>query len=305
MKKQLLSVVISAYNEEVKIEDCLRSVQFADEIIFVDNESTDDTIEIAKKYTNKIYTRPNNPMLNVNKNYGFTKAAGDWILSLDADERVTPELAKEISHLIEVNGRGDKLNGYFLPRKNIIFGKWIKHTGWYPDHQLRLFRHGFGKFPEKHVHEMIQADGLTEYLKEHIVHYNYDSVLQFLQKLGAIYAPNEADQLIESGYSFDWKDTIRLPAKEFISRYFAREGYKDGLHGLILSLLMAFYHFIVFVNIWERQGFKQIDDNILNDTQQEFKKFNKELMFWFANEKIKNSQNRLKKIWLRGKQRLI
>lgn len=301
MKKGNFSVVISAYNEEKKIEDCLSSVRdLANEIIFVDNSSTDKTVEIAKKYTSKIYTRLNNPMLNVNKNFGFTKAEGDWILSLDADERVSPELSEEIKAVIQKSN----MNGYWLPRKNIIFGKWIEHSGWYPDHQLRLFRRGKGKFPEKHVHEMIEVNGETGYLKEHIIHYNYENISQFLEKLGKIYAPNEAEQLIIEGYTLDWRDAIRLPTKEFVSRFFARKGYKDGFHGLMLSLLMAFYHLVVFAYVWERQNFKEEKSNFVVEVEKEWKRGYKDILFWSVNERLKQKKNPISKILLRVKAKL-
>ena len=154
MKK--ISVVISAFNEEKNIKDCLESVKWADEIILVDNSSTDKTVQIARQYTRKIYNRPNLVMLNKNKNFGFTKATGEWILNLDADERVTPALAEEILAVITKgrSGRNDPGSkephdpgskefrierplpesppqvGYEMPRKNIIFGKWIEHGLW-------------------------------------------------------------------------------------------------------------------------------------------------------------------------------
>lgn len=288
--------MVSVFNGEQVLDDCLKSVVFADEIIVVNNSSTDKTLEIARKYTDKIFTRPNNPMLNINKNFGFSKATGEWILYLDADERITDELKAEIESRIKNHESG--VNGYWIPRKNIIFGKWIEHSGWYPDHQLRLFKKGKGKFPEEHVHEMVKVEGKIEYLKGHILHYNYDSVSQFLQKLGTIYGPNEAEQLIKNGYNFDWRDAIRFPVKEFLSRFFAREGYKDGFHGLMLSLLMAFYHLIVFSYIWEKHKFKQIDDGeLLLDTEKELAQSSKELFFWFSKEKTKLIKNPISKIF--------
>jgi len=294
-----LSVVISAYNEEKKIEDCLKSVSFADEIIFVDSSSTDQTVGISKKYASRIFTRPNNPMLNVNKNFGFSKAKNDWILSLDADERITSELANEIKEKIgnwklEI-GNSDVV-GFWIPRKNIIFNKWIKHAGWYPDYQLRLFKKGKGRFIEEHVHEMIEVEGETERLANPIVHYNYDTIFQFLQKLTNVYGPNEAEQMLKKGYKFAWQDAIRMPLKEFLSRFFAREGYKDGFHGLMLSMLMAFYHFVVFALIWEKRGFEKIEDkNMLEKTELEFKRIHKDLLFWIRKEKIKQIKNPIKK----------
>ncbi|HSX40197.1 MAG TPA: glycosyltransferase family 2 protein, partial [Candidatus Saccharimonadales bacterium] len=158
MKKIKLTAVVSAYNAEKKLAKCLNSLKFCDELIVVHNSSTDNTESVAKKYTDSIFTRPNNPMLNVNKNFGITKASGEWVLYLDDDEQVTPELAKEIK---EITSQKDAADGYLIPRKNIIFGKWIEHTGWYPDYQLRLFKKGKGKFAEIHVHELVSIDGLV------------------------------------------------------------------------------------------------------------------------------------------------
>lgn len=292
-KKNMLSVVVSVFNGEKTLDECLKSASWAQEIIVVNNSSTDKTLEIAKKYTDKIFTRFNNPMLNINKNFGFSKATGEWILCLDADEKIAPELQGEIKEKI-----GNSTNGYWIPRKNIIFGKWIEHAGWYPDLQLRLFKRGRGKFPEEHVHEMIKVEGEVGRLDGHILHYNYDSISQFLQKLGTIYGPNEAEQLIKKGYSFDWRDAIRFPVKEFLSRFFAREGYKDGFHGLMLSFLMAFYHLIVFSYIWEKHKFKQInDESMLAETEKEIAQGSKDLSFWFSKEKIKLIKNPLKQIF--------
>src|SRR3989338_10346373 len=280
-----LSVVISAYNEEKKIEDCLKSVSFANEIVFIDNSSTDQTLKIARKYNSKIFTRENNPMLNVNKNFGFSKAKNEWILSLDGDERVSEELREEIKLTLRLHS-GQAINGYWIPRKNKIFGKWIEHTGWYPDYQLRLFKKDKGRFEEKHVHEMIKLEGESEKLNNPITHYNYENISQFLRKT-LLYAENEANQLIEKGYNFSWQDSIRFPIKEFISRFIARDGYKDGLHGLVLSLLMAFYHLLVFVNIWEKLKFKQIEEKeFLPNVRQEFRKGHKEVFFWFSKASI-------------------
>lgn len=294
MKKNSISAVVSAYNGEKILEDCLKSASFADEIVVVNNSSTDQTEKIARKYTDKIFLRPNNLMLNINKNFGFSKASGEWILCIDADERVTPPLSAEIKYQIS-NIEDQNVDGYWIPRKSMIFGKWMEHTGWYPDYQLRLFRKGSGKFEEKHVHEMVNVKGKIEYLKNSLVHYNYISISQFLQKL-QVYAPNEANNLIEKGYIFKWQDAIGFPAKEFLSRFFAREGYKDGFHGLMLSIFMAFYHFVVFANIWERRGFEKIDKNLIEETSIEFKKSYKEFIFWIGSEKLRTIKNPLEKI---------
>ncbi len=288
-----ISAVISAYNEEVKLERCLRSLGFTNEIIVVDHFSTDKTLEIAKKYTQKIFQEVNNPQkIDIQKNYGFSQVSYNWILSIDADEEVSEELAKEIKEVI----KDSEENAYYIPRKNIIFGKWIEHTGWYPDHQLRLFRKGKGEFTKKHVHEQLEVRGEKGYLKNHILHYNYDSISGFLNKT-IVYAQNEAEEKLDKGYIFSKWDSIRFPVDEFMSRFFTREGYKDGLHGLILSILMAFYHFIVFALIWEKKRFTDYNSaNFLAETEEEIKKVNKEISFWFRNEKIKSANSPVEKI---------
>ncbi len=291
-----LSVVISSFNEEKNIVDCLKSSAFADEIILVDNSSTDKTKEIAKKYTQKIFTRPNHQMLNINKNFGFLKASSEWILCLDADERITAELAKEIITTIS----NPKADGYKIPRKNIIFGKWIEHTGWYPDYQLRLFKRNKGRFAEKHVHEMLKVDGEVEVLNSPIEHQNYQTISQFIDKMNRIYTPNEAENLLKNGYSFNWLDSVRFPVREFLSRFFARKGYKDGLHGLVLSFLMAFYHLIIFVRLWEQMKFPQVDESsVINDLKTESKNLSKEFAHWTRQAKREVAKTPIEKILAR------
>jgi len=230
-----VSAVISAYNEEKNIEQCLKSLAFADEIIVVDNSSTDKTAEIAKKYTAKVFSQKNNPAeIDLQKNFGFEKATGDWILSIDADEDVSKELAEEIKS--KIKNQKAEINGYWIPRKNIIFGKFIEHTGWYPDPQLRLFKKGKGKYVKAHVHEALKLEGESVYLKEFIIHHHYETITQFIRRTVDIYAPNEAQDYLDKGYQFSAFDAVRFPLNEFISRFFARKGYKDGFYGLMLSL---------------------------------------------------------------------
>lgn len=300
-----ISVVISAYNEEKNIKDCLESVrQLADEIIFVDNTSQDKTLEIAQKYTSRIFIRPNNPMLNINKNFGFGKTSGDWILSLDADERVEPKLVASIKNQV-LSIKDNPFSGYKIPRKNMIFGKWIQHTGWYPDYQLRLFRKGMGRFAEKHVHEQLVLDGEVGTLKEHLLHLNYTSVSQFLYKMTNIYVPNEAKNILEGGKKVVWQDAVLWPSQDFFRRFFAGEGWRDGLHGLVLSLLMAFYHLLVFAYVWEKQGFWKVEEkDFYNKVEDEFKKTGQELSHWMGETQIKRAENPLKKIYFKVRKKI-
>lgn len=298
-----ISAVISTYNEEQMIKDCLESIKWADEIIVVDNSSQDKTVEIAKKYTKKIFTRPNNLMLNINKNFGFGKATGDWILSLDADERVELGLKEEIVSSIKY--KVSSINGYRIPRKNMIFGKWIQHTGWYPDYQLRLFRRGKGKFAEKHVHEQLTLSGEAGILKEHLVHYNYTTVAQFLYKMNQIYVPNEAQNILSSGKKITWQDAIGFPTQEFFRRFFEGQGWRDGLHGLVLSFLMAFYHFLVFVHVWEKQGFWEVGEkDIHQGVREEFKVKGKDFSYWLSKMQMDEKKSFAGKLFFKIKRRL-
>lgn len=295
MKKNRLSIVISAYNEEAKIEECLKSAFFTDEIVFVDSSSTDRTVAIAKKYTNKIYARPNNLMLNINKNFGFTKATGDWILSLDADEQITPELKNEI--LSAISNTPSAIRGYWVPRKNIIFGKWIQSDMWWPDYQLRLFRKGFGRFPEVHVHEYIKVEGKEAKLTNALMHQNYTSVAQFLYKMDKIYTENEAARIIASGRKLTWVDALRFPINDFLKTFFLQRGYRDGLFGLVLSFLQALYMEITFVKVWEKQGFREENsDDFIKNFYQESKKIAKEFHYWFLTVMIDQTKKPFKKI---------
>lgn len=289
-----LSVVISAFNEEEKIKECLESVKnLATEIVFVDNLSLDKTREIARKYTNKIFIRKNNLMLNVNKNYGFSKATGDWILSLDADERVTPELAKEIKDRVQ----SSDVVGYWIPRKNIIFGKWIQHSIWWPDYQLRLFRKGKGKFPERHVHEYVRVEGKTEKLQNPLEHLNYSTISQFIYKMDKIYTESEVEKIVASGKVLTWTDAIRFPVNDFLKTFFAQKGYKDGLHGLVLSMLQAMYQEVVFAKVWERQGFREENStHLLKDIYKECKKIIQEFHYWSITSFLETSYHPLKRL---------
>lgn len=288
-----LSVVISTRNRADSLGRTLASVKgLANEIIVVDNESSDNTAEVARTFNAKVYKKSNNLMLNVNKNYGFTQSRGDWILCLDDDEVIPPELGKEIKDRI----RSTDIEGFWIPRQNIIFGRWIRHGIWWPDRQLRLFQKGKGKYPEKHVHEYIAVTGVTETLTNSFTHYNYDSLGQYLEKMQVIYTENEVQRFVAAGYRVDWRDAIRFPLSDFIKLYLAQSGYKDGLHGLVLALLQAFYSFTVFVKLWEREKFREVDVPF-DSAIKELTRSKQELSYWVHTVKLKGTKNPLVRIW--------
>ncbi len=299
--KSKLSVVVSAYNEQQSLGRCLSSVShLADEIIVVDNESSDSTVEIAKKFTDKIYSQKNILMLNTNKNYGFDKATGDWILNLDADEEIPKELSKEIQAVVRSNPRE---NGYWIKRKNIIFGRWITHGLWWPDKQVRLFRRGKGKFACVHIHEYAIVDGQVGELENPYLHYNYETVHQYLTKIDRA-STSEAISLKDMDHQLVWYDAIRFPLSDFLKIYFAQGGYKDGLHGLVLALFQAFYSFTVFAKYWEMHKFPQRDlapDSVMN----EIARGGKDVKYWIYTTKLAETHNFFNKILWKLKRKLL
>lgn len=298
-----LSVVISAYNEEKNIGECLQSVrQLADEIVVVDNKSNDKTALIAAQSGAKVYSQSNNLMLNINKNYGFSKATGDWILNLDADERVTDELASEIIGALE-HWSVEAPVGFWLPRQNILFGKWIRSEMWWPDYQLRLFKKGQGKFPCEKVHEHLTVEGKTEKLKNFLIHENYSSISQFISKMDKIYSENDADKIIKNGQQLSWVDALRYPVNDFLKTFFLQKGYKDGLHGLVLSMLQAFYAEVVFAKVWERRNFKE-EEIPLKKLSMEFVKIIKEFKYWIKTMLIEENTG-IEKIFLKIKRKFL
>lgn len=299
--KQALSVVVSAYNEEERLPRCLASIfELADEIIVIDNTSRDDTVNIARKFTPHVFTKPNDLMLNRNKNFGFTKATGEWVLNLDADEEVPTALAKEIRTVIQSK---PKENGYWIKRKNFSFGIWIRHGLWWPDKQIRLFRRGYGSFPCVHIHEYVKIDGEVGELVEPYHHYNYESVHQYLTKIDRA-STSEAISLSEMNYELSWFDAIRFPVSDFLKIYFAQEGYKDGLHGLVLALFQSFYSFATFAKYWEMKKCGE-QDIALGAVEKELKKQHRDVRYWMVSAKIKETSAFLNKWVLKIQRKLL
>lgn len=301
----MITVVISAYNEEKNIKDCIMSAKLlADEVIVVDNSSSDSTSKISKSLGAIVYVQENVPLkIDLQKNYGFSRASQPWILSLDADERISPKLAEEIKKTVALE---ENIDGYFLPRKNIIFGKWIKHSIWWPDYQLRLFRKGKARFVYASVHDPIHIRGKTKHLSEPLVHFNYDSISQFVKRMDSIYTESEARNIISEKKKTHWIDAVRMPSSDFIKTYFFQKGYRDGLHGLVLSILQAFYMFLVFAKVWEKQGFYERDEKeVLKGVVHELSGISSEWKFWAIKSLSSETINPVKKIILSVSKRFI
>ncbi len=292
-----ISVILAVFNEEENIEACLKTVKgWVDEIVVVDGSSSDKTAELAKRYTKRVFIRDNPVMFHKNKQYAIDKATGDWILYLDADERVEKPLREEILKIV----RKDEFDGYFIPRKNIIFGKWIKNSLWHPDYNLRLFRRDKGRLPCKNVHEQPEVKGKVGRLENYLLHYNYQTVSQFVRHINDRYSENDRNVFLKEGKKIHWYDAVRFPVNDFFSTFFARQGYKDGLHGLVLSLLQAFSALVTFAKIWEAQGFKEENPtNFLDKMRVELKYSRKGFTYWWANSKLEETGNPFKKLVLR------
>lgn len=229
-----ISAVIITKNEEANLRRCLESVKWVDEIVIIDSQSTDSTLEIAKEYTAKLYSPPWRGFGPAKKE-GVARASGDWILSIDADEEVTPELADEIGRVI---GSDRALMGYFISRKTKFLDRWILHCGWYPDIVLRLFQKQAGDFDEAMVHEKVHVKGWTGLLQSELRHYSFPSLEHYLQKSN-LYTSLGAQEAFRKGDRANGFDIVIKPPVSFIKHYILKQGFRDGLEGFIISTLSA------------------------------------------------------------------
>ena len=244
-----ISVNVITYNEEANIQDALESVRWADEIIVLDSFSTDRTLEICRKYTDKII---NQEFVGYGKlrNLAIEQSSHEWILSLDADERVTEPLREEIFRELE---RGASAEGYSIPRKSHFLGYWVRHCGWYPDYRsMQLFRRDVGRYTEvlNDDHLELTPGGRRGYLKSPILHYTYRNLDQYLSKMER-YTTLKARQMMSDGRRFHSHQLLTHPLLTFLKMYLFRRGFLDGHIGLMLSVLYAYYAFVKYAKLWE------------------------------------------------------
>jgi glycosyltransferase involved in cell wall biosynthesis len=235
-----LSVVILTKNEEANIRECLESVYgWADEIIVVDDESTDRTREIASSYADKVIVRRMD-IEGKHRNWAYGQARNLWVLSLDADERVTEELKQEIREVLK--DPGDYV-GFTIPRKNFIGNYWVRFGGWYPSAQLKLFRKDKFKWEEVQVHPRAFLEGKCGHLKSDLIHYSYKDIADFLQKLNR-QTTLEAQKWIMQGKKMKTLRFIWRMIDRFLRSYIRKKGYKDGFYGFVVASFSALYQFI-------------------------------------------------------------
>ncbi len=234
-----ISVVLAVFNEEKILRDCLESVRgLAWEIIVVDGGSNDKTLEIANRFNARVIKTNNPPNFHINKNIAINAARGEWILQLDADEIITPELMKEIKKAVNFG-----LDGFWIPRKNFFLGRYLTKGGQYPDYTLRLYRRGLGKLPAKDVHEQAEVNGKVGYLKNDLLHLRDKNFSNYMERFNR-YTDLLSTQIINPNF-VDY--LFVKPIFWFIKSYIRHRGYVDGFPGFVFALFSALRFPIAFV----------------------------------------------------------
>lgn len=257
MKKAPVSVVIIAKNEEKRLEDCLKSAAWAAEIVVLDDMSTDRTVELARKYTDKVFQRAMD-IEGRQRNYAYDMATQPWVLSLDADERVTPELAEEIARAVTDTASGHVC--YSIPIKTFIGNFWIQGAGYYPAAKTRLFQKGKFRYEEARVHPRAIYEGSCGHLKGDILHYSCQNLEQWIGKFNRE-TTLEADKWISDGRKVSFPNIFRKTIDRFLKNYFGKKGWKFGFMGFLMSVFHGLYQLFSYAKYHEmlRQGKKPMD----------------------------------------------
>ncbi len=245
--RQKLTAIIPTYNVETIIRRALESVKWADEILVVDSYSTDRTLDICREYGARIIQHE---YINsaIQKNWAIPQAIHDWIFLLDTDEELEPGFKEEV--LVILKNPPENIDGYRCARKNIIYGKWVKTCEFYPDHLIRLFRKKC-RYIEREVHAHIDiAPERTGQFKHHIIHHDFTDIQSYLVKFTR-YMKYELDQSVKEGRRFRLREITFRPLFMFCWTYFYKQGFRDGIRGFFLSVLNAYYNFIMYMKLWE------------------------------------------------------
>lgn len=245
MDKIPLSVVVITKNEARNIEDCLKSVLWADEIVVVDDFSSDNTVNTAKKYTDKIYQRKMD-IEGVHRNWAYSKGINEWILSLDADEMATEGLKNEIEEII----KGTEYNGFSIPLRNYIGKYWIQHGGWYPAEKLRLFKKDKFRYEEVEVHPRAFLEGKCGHLKQDIIHKGYPDFSHFLDSINR-QSSLEAKKWVIDKRPMSFCRAIRKSIDRFIKGFVFKAGYKDGFIGFMVAFFGGLYQILSYAKYVE------------------------------------------------------
>lgn len=243
-----LSVTVITRNAATHLAEALASVAWADEIVVVDAQSTDDTAVIARQFASQVVVRAW-PGYAEQKNFAASLASHDWILSLDADERVTPVLREEVQHVLE---GPERYAAFRIPRVTWHLGRWFRSTDWYPDPQTRLYDRRRSRWTGRYVHETLSVDGELGRLREELLHFPYRDISDHLETINR-YTTLAARQMSEAGRSTGLFRIVCHPPMAFLRNYIGRGGFRDGIPGLIVSSMNAYYVFLKLAKLWELQ----------------------------------------------------
>lgn len=247
----MLSVIIITKNEAQHISRCLASVSWADELIVLDSGSGDNTVELCKVYTDKVFVT-DWPGFGIQKQRALDKASGDWILSLDADEQVTPQLKAEIEQAMKNN----QYDGFEIPRLSSYCGREMKHGGWWPDYVLRLFKRETGKFSPELVHERVEVNGKIGKLIQPLLHEAFINPEEVLHKLNS-YSSLGARKLHEAGKTTSLGEAILKGLWTFIRTYFLKAAFLDGQQGLMLAISNAEGAYYKYLKLLELNNLRE------------------------------------------------
>lgn len=242
----MISAVVLAKNEEKNIAACLDSLSWCDELLVIDDNSTDKTVDIAKRKGAIVFTRAMDKNFAAQRNFGLRKAKGDWVLYVDADERVSSSLWYEI--MAETNESNNDINGYYIKRQDTMWGKVLLHGETGSIKILRLAKRKAGQWDGR-VHETWKVPGKVALLKNHLDHYPHETVEEFLIEIN-FYTDLRAQELFEKKTKIYWWSPIVYPKAKFILNYFIRRGFLDGLPGFVFAMLMSFHSFMVRAKLW-------------------------------------------------------
>jgi (heptosyl)LPS beta-1,4-glucosyltransferase len=244
-----LTVTVITRNEAANIAGALESVTWADEIVVVDSRSSDETVEIARRYATRVETRDWEGY-SAQRNFAAEVASNDWILALDADERVPPALAAEIQQIMR---DGPTAHGYRMPRVSYYLGRWIKGTDWYPDYQMRLYDRRFGRFNARKVHESVELlEGKPGTLRSDLQHHPYRDISDHVTSIDH-YTTLAAEEWFAAGRRTNPLDVVLHPPAAFLRNYVIRRGFRDGTAGFLISVLNSYYVFLKILKLWELQ----------------------------------------------------
>lgn len=259
-----LSVALATFNEEEAIGGCLESVKgIADEIIIVDGSSEDKTVQIAKTYGARVEITDNKPIFHINKQKAMAQCRGEWILQMDADERLTPELANEIKSIVDL---GSDYSAFWIKRKKMFLGQWIKKGGHYPDPVIRLFKRGKARLPCKSVHEQMEVEGRVGWLENHLIHFPTTSFTVYITKDNR-YSTLMAKELLEESVPINFVNFVKYmfwkPQVTFFSLFLRHRGFVDGFPGFVFALYSGIGIMSSYVKYWEMK--KTGNDSVKQD----------------------------------------